>query len=341
MNDKISIIIPVYNAEKYIKRCIKSIKSQTYENYEAIFIDDGSTDKSLEIIQENINNKMIVITQKNKGVSTARNIGIYKATGDYITFIDSDDEYMPNYLEEMHKNIVEENADISICNYVEVYNNTEKNISLPINKTNLNNDEIKKELVARMIGKEKNDDIIIWGTVWRNLIKISFLKDTGITFDEKIQLSEDFMFLIELYCNAHNITIIDKNLYKYYRNQTSALNKYTEDALAKNLYNHNKLIEIINKYKLEKLTNIRYKKNRFRMYTTLISNAVRQENKKKEINEIEEIIKNYKEYNGLSGIYKNLNLYERINYILLMFKAKRLLRIIYKIKEKLRLRTFQ
>ena len=89
---KFSIIVPVYNVENYVDKCIKSILNQTYKNYEVIIINDGSTDNSLNIINKYKNNKKIkIITQKNKGLSNARNNGMKMATGDYLLFIDSDD----------------------------------------------------------------------------------------------------------------------------------------------------------------------------------------------------------------------------------------------------------
>lgn len=91
-NVNISIIIPFYNAEKYIDRCVKSLQKQTYENFEAIFIDDGSTDNSLGLVKKYKDCRFRVFHQENKGVSAARNLGLSKVTGKYIAFMDVDDE---------------------------------------------------------------------------------------------------------------------------------------------------------------------------------------------------------------------------------------------------------
>ena len=125
---KISIIIPVYNVEQYIKNCLESVINQTYDNWEIILIDDGSTDNS-KAIYENIaikNDKIKIFKQTNKGVSAARNLGIEKAQGDYIVFLDADDWIEKKFLERMLEVIENEDADIVQCNFY--YANNRSNI---------------------------------------------------------------------------------------------------------------------------------------------------------------------------------------------------------------------
>ncbi len=117
MEALISIIIPVYNVEKYLEECIESCINQTYRNIEIILINDGSTDNSLEICQKyaNIDNRIIVKSISNSGVAHARNVGIGVSKGDYITFIDSDDFVDKRYCELMYKVLEERKADIACC----------------------------------------------------------------------------------------------------------------------------------------------------------------------------------------------------------------------------------
>ena len=118
--DLISVIIPVYNGEPVIERCAKSLAAQTYENFEVIFINDGSTDNS-ESILKNIcaqEKRCSFVTVKNSGAGMARNCGIDKANGDYICFIDIDDLVSPNYLTKLHEVLIETNADIACADYV-------------------------------------------------------------------------------------------------------------------------------------------------------------------------------------------------------------------------------
>lgn len=116
----ISIIVPLYNTERYIERCIKSLLNQSYRDIEIIIINDGSTDSSKEICSklQNEDSRINLINIENQGVAEARNIGLEIASGDYITFVDSDDWVEPNYLEVLHFNCITHNAEISICEFV-------------------------------------------------------------------------------------------------------------------------------------------------------------------------------------------------------------------------------
>lgn len=119
MSELISVIIPVYNTEKYIPRCLNSVLAQTYKNLEIILIDDGSKDNSGKVCDEYAkkDNRIKVIYQKNQGVSVARNAGLRIAKGDYIGFVDSDDYIYPNMYESLHNLIKETNADMAQCRY--------------------------------------------------------------------------------------------------------------------------------------------------------------------------------------------------------------------------------
>ena len=115
----ISVIVPVYNVEKYLSRCIDSILNQTYKDYEIILIDDGSKDSSGKICDEYAknHNNISVIHTKNRGLSAARNTGTENSHGEYITFVDSDDLISNSFLSDLYTLIVNNNADISLCNF--------------------------------------------------------------------------------------------------------------------------------------------------------------------------------------------------------------------------------
>src|SRR5690554_5264372 len=117
-NPKISVIIPVYGVEKYITKCIESIKNQTFTNFEAILINDGTKDNSVAVAEDAIagDDRFIILHKENGGQGSARNLGLDNARGDYIAFIDSDDWVEPRYLQAMHEKITEEDADICTCN---------------------------------------------------------------------------------------------------------------------------------------------------------------------------------------------------------------------------------
>lgn len=124
-NDLISIIVPVFNVEKYVSKCIDSILAQTYENIEIILIDDGSTDNSYEICKEYENkyNNIKLYHKSNGGLSSARNKGIKESHGDFITFVDSDDELDSNFIKILYYNLIESNAEISVGKLKKIYNN--------------------------------------------------------------------------------------------------------------------------------------------------------------------------------------------------------------------------
>lgn len=130
MNECISIIVPVYNVEQYLDECIQSIINQTYSNLEIILIDDGSTDSSSKMCDcyANQDSRIKVIHQKNAGLSAARNIGTNMATGQYITYIDSDDYIAKDYIECLYEMIEKYNADIAICRFRYVYGTNEEDV---------------------------------------------------------------------------------------------------------------------------------------------------------------------------------------------------------------------
>ena len=128
---KVTVIVPVYNEETHIERCIKSILKQTYQNMEIILINDGSKDNSLKILKEfekEYPSKIRVFTHKNKGLGLTRNVGLDNATGEYITFLDSDDYVSIDYYRTLMNNIQENNSDIAMGNMVLEYDNGRKEV---------------------------------------------------------------------------------------------------------------------------------------------------------------------------------------------------------------------
>ena len=199
---KFSIIIPMHNSSKKILDCISSIKNQTYNTFECILIDDGSTDNTIEICEAEINNdsRFNIIKQNNKGVSSARNAGLKNANGDYVIFVDSDDY--------IHKNLLQEIsmiADDSIIQY--------NFFATSLNKT-------KKE-----ISNNGAFDIIAgnMAVVWRHAVPRKILDD--ILFDENYQAGEDYLFLNEVLLENVNVKTLNKCLYYHnFDNPDSIMN---------------------------------------------------------------------------------------------------------------------
>lgn len=225
----VSIIVPVYNSEEYLYKLLKNLIQQTYTQIEIILIDDGSTDKSLEICNEfkQKDNRIKILSKENEGVSIARNKGMELATGDYITFLDSDDTLDINYIKELVEN-VEENTLVR-CNNIGLQDIVEKS-------------EYIKEVVN---GK-------IQGVCWGYLFKRELIED--IKFDENTSYMEDTLFIIQVLFKVQQIKVVKTAIYNYNVNQ-GGLTKNSnniEKRLNGYIYSINKINEIL------KLNNIFY-----------------------------------------------------------------------------------
>lgn len=335
---EVSIIVPIFNGEKYVEKCIKNLNSQTFKDFEIVFINDGSSDSTLSLLKKYKQKNMNIISKKNAGVSAARNDGIKYSKGQYLAFLDVDDEYEPAFLEIMLNRLKEEQADCAICNYVEVIKNKKIYKNLEINKACLDSNDIQDKIINRMIFPINKSENSIWGTVWRIVVKKETIEKLNLTFDENTAYSEDLLFLIELFSNIKKLAIVKDYIYKYYRSQGSALNKYVENYYQKNMYIHKKLVELLKKSNLYDKYKTRYLKNKFRMYTVIISNAVRNSDRIKGMEEISVLLNDF--IDEFRDILPYMSVTEKICYFLIKLKLKKLLYITFYIKEKIRTRKF-
>lgn len=213
MEEKISIILPCYNAEKYIEKCINSIINQTYKNIEIIVVNDGSTDNTIDKINEikRKDDRVRLIDKRNTGVSDSRNIAIEKSTGNYIMFIDADDSYEENAVEDLYKVIKSKNVNIVRGKYKKV------NIKREIEEDNVSkyNNYNNKEIIASIL----NGDIPCY--VWLLMINKKILNKYKIKFDKELKIMEDTMFYIKLLENE-KIYFEDEIIYNYFQNKNSA-----------------------------------------------------------------------------------------------------------------------
>ena len=228
-NNLVSIIIPVYNSERYLNKCIKSILNQTYKNIELIIINDGSIDNSGDLCdvyaKEDLRVKVIHV--KNSGVSSARNKGIEVATGKFIGFVDSDDYIEANMIETLVNEMYKNNVDIVLCGYKRICKDSNK-IKTTINSSVYNQESITKKEFLNLFGNLFVDFYINY--LWNKLYITDIIKKSNINFDNSINWGEDLMFNLQYlgYCN--NITIIDKRLYNYINyNNDSLTSKYNSE----------------------------------------------------------------------------------------------------------------
>ena len=221
----ISVIVPVYNVEKYIRACLDSIINQTYRDLEIILVDDGSTDSSGAICDEYAqkDTRIQVIHKENGGVSSARNVGLQNASGEYIGFVDSDDVVHYDFFAILH-NLLNDGGDMSICSMKKFYNHSYDKCerSLAQEKVCLN----EKELYSALLNNEK-----IYGYLWNKLFKRELIKSC---FDETIHFAEDFLFCAKYITGVQKAYFYDAELYYYRQDNENAITKNTIS------YNHKK-----------------------------------------------------------------------------------------------------
>ena len=201
---KISIIVPVYNREKYIEKCLRSLIAQSYEKIEIIVVDNNSKDDSVAIIKKlaKEDTRIKLYGCKKQGVSAARNYGLAKATGDYVTFVDSDDYCLPHMIQLLSENARENDSDISVC---AIDSRNESGEKLP-------EDNSKSQYQGRNCVKRY---LCAPAAVYGKLFKTEILKKYQITFREDISLAEDLAFVTEVAAHTNKISFIDDACYVY------------------------------------------------------------------------------------------------------------------------------
>ena len=209
-NQTVSIIVPIYNKEKYLEKCLDSILGQTYSAVEIILVDDGSTDGSLNICQRYAqkDTRILVYTKKNGGVSSARNLGLEKCTGSYLSFVDPDDFVHPEYVERLKDALDKTGAVIAYCRMLDIW---EENTSL--------DEKLSGE--THVIENRQYDwfDKASHTVACAALYKRNCIE--GIRFDSTLKIAEDTLFLAECIRQTEKIVRLKDALYYYYHNPES------------------------------------------------------------------------------------------------------------------------
>lgn len=217
-----SIIIPVYNVEKEIRKCLDSIKNQTYGDFEVLCVDDCGKDSSMDIVREYAqkDNRFKILTHEhNRGVSAARNTGLDNASGEYTMFVDSDDWLETNALEVIKDNFDKSKSEVIVFNIYNCYPDGKKEINDTTN--------FKKSNQTQVLLTENNLNTFI-GVVWNRAYKTSLINDNHIRFPEGMIIEDsDFTFKISMHLKS--VFIIEDVLYNYLRNREGSYT--TEDAV--------------------------------------------------------------------------------------------------------------
>lgn len=234
MKPHISIIVPIYNVEKYLDACIQSLINQTLTNIEIILVDDGSTDSSSFICDKykKIDTRIKVIHKKNEGLGMTRNAGLKVATGEFVAFLDADDFVDSQMYEYLYKFSKKHQLDTCYCGYFKYINNTAKPIEEGIVKNTiyLGRKDVD-EFLFNMIGMPTSypKESLINLCVWRAIYSLKIIKDNNIEFvSERLIASEDTHFHLSYLPLAERIAFLPKKLYYYRYNNVSISNSYPE-----------------------------------------------------------------------------------------------------------------
>lgn len=204
---QVSIIVPVYQVEKYLRQCIDSILAQTFTDFELILVDDGSKDQSGKICDEYAkkDGRICVIHTENRGAAAARNTGLDRASGEYISFVDSDDYLSDNMIERMYQVIFNSRYDLVICNFLHIFPDEKDNFSLSLQDMEISGRDVLAHQKA-----QKNYGV--WTVVWNKLYKRSVLEN--LRFPEG-RYFEDEIFSDQLYLRCGSVCVVPDVLYFY------------------------------------------------------------------------------------------------------------------------------
>lgn len=235
----ISIIVPVYNAELTIQRCIDSICTQTFSDYELILINDGSCDSSGDICDKyaESDSRIVVIHKENEGVSSARNAGLKYARGEWVTFVDADDEVAPCYLD----NLISNGADgvDLVISYSTIVDQNGQIVTIE----NYPSETVSNDTFSVMF--EKYD--MNWHTApWSKLFRRSLIADNNLRFCEQMHIGEDALFLYSYFLVSKQIKIVGNADYLYYAYNNASLTKRV-NSVDSELLSYNKIYEVVDK----------------------------------------------------------------------------------------------
>ena len=239
----VSVIIPVYKVEKYIRRCVDSITMQSYENIEIILIDDGSPDKCPVICDEYAkkDNRVKVIHKENGGVSSARNKGLEAAKGEFICFVDADDSIPKNSVDIMVSDITNKNADLLLCSF-----------NILTNKGTFFQGFENKTFKRADVTKKVIRELIVTGAVWAKLFKKEIIHNNSLLFEEDTPYGEDKLFLFDYIRYCDRIVCSDEVVYSYdVTIPGSAVSKFYEEFDRYSIKIFDEIVSVINSSDIE------------------------------------------------------------------------------------------
>ena len=217
----ISVIVPAYNAEKTIEKCVNSILKSTYNNIEVVVVNDGSSDNTWDVCKRlnKEDNRVIILNKKNGGVSVARNEGIRICRGEQICFVDSDDYISNDMIMELYKRKEKDDSQLSICEYYYVYDEGKKE------KVEMYESDSIESREKYFINMSHNLHSLFYGVLWNKMYDAKIIRKYSIQFRKNVDLGEDVIFNLDYISRANQISIIAKPFYYYNRINDFSLSK--------------------------------------------------------------------------------------------------------------------
>ena len=233
----VSVVIAIYNCEKFLNKLLCNIKNQTFKDFEVIFINDSSTDKSLQILEEFCKNdeRFFVYTKENKGVSSARNFGLEKAKGKYVVFWDGDDEVSPFFLEKMLASCKDDYLTICGFNY-----NLNGNVDIKVYSENAF-DVLDINAIPYLQNKW------LFNTLWNKIFVRELIQKNGVTFDERFSMGEDVDFILKYIKYVNGFFVLNEPLYTYFTRNANASTKFHKTFLDSTIQRNELIKENLNK----------------------------------------------------------------------------------------------
>lgn len=252
----ISVIVPVYNVEDYLIRCVRSIQNQSYKHLEIILVDDGSPDRCPQMCDELAEKdpRIKVLHKKNGGLGFARNSGLDVAIGEYVTFIDSDDWISETHIENLYCALVQNSADAVIGSHTRVRSDGIRFASFVNSQEGIYiGEEVVNKIVLSLFGTAVDCpvDSVIEYSACMNLYRMNVISDNSLRFvSERCYLSEDLYFNIDYFIRSKKVVIANENGYYYYQNNASISRKYDSRRFDRTIRYYYKLNEKCREYNL-------------------------------------------------------------------------------------------
>lgn len=253
MRPAVSIIVPIYNMEPYLTRCLDSLISQSLSAIEIIAINDGSSDNTLSILQHYALNdpRIHLINKRNAGVSAARNDGLMVARGEFIGFVDPDDWVNPHMFETLYEAAKQEQVDVVMCSYIREFGThaKEKLFQEP-EVVKYEGEQVHTHILRRLIGPIESEtsnpeNLDAWGTVWSKLYRAELLQNNNVHFIdlEIIGTNEDCLFNIHALYYASSFLFVNEPLYHYWRDNSQSITASYKPLLLKRFMKQYELME--------------------------------------------------------------------------------------------------